>query len=80
MSTVSFVFSPFIEAVAGMLLLCLVILVATWSLACLLDSARQFVLLIRSRGEWSLIIEVRRNTPSFSYGDIRRVPRICASN
>ena len=34
------------------------------------------------RAEWSkeTLIEVRRNTPSFSYGDIRRVPRICASN
>ena len=26
------------------------------------------------------LIESRRNTPCFSYGDIRRVPRICASN
>ena len=26
------------------------------------------------------VIESRRNTPCFSYGDIRRVPRICASN
>jgi len=27
-----------------------------------------------------VLIESRRNTPCFSYGDIRRVPRICASN
>ena len=33
-----------------------------------------------AESEVSDFIEVRRNTPSFSYGDIRRVPRICASN
>ena len=30
--------------------------------------------------DWNSLIESRRNTPCFSYGDIRRVPRICASN
>ena len=56
MSTIPFALSPFAEAVAGMLLLCFVILALTWSFACLLDSVGQFIFLVRSDGERSLLI------------------------
>ena len=50
------VLPPFVEAVAGMILLCFVIMAVTWSFACLFDSVKQLVVLVRFHGERSLVI------------------------
>ena len=50
------VLPPFVEAVAGMILLCFVIMAVTWSFACLFDSVKQLVVLVRFHGERRLVI------------------------